>query len=70
MKIVKYIYDSLDVSMLYEVLEEKFMSEEVSESYIRDFMELQILDINKVNFIRDHGSRVTKQKLMDYVLSR
>ena len=69
-RIVKYIYDSLDVQLLYAVLKEKFGQEGVEPHYIQDFMELQILDINKVNFIRDFGSRSTKQALVDYVLGR
>ncbi len=69
-KIVKYVYDSLEMDLLMDVLKEKMGQEEVSESYLKDFMELQILDINKVNFVRDYGSKNAKKALMNYVLSR
>ena len=69
-KIIKYIYDSLEMDILNEILKAKFIRDDVPAEYIKDFMELQILDINKVNFIRDYGSRSTQQKLIDYVLGR
>ena len=67
---MKYIYDSLEMDFLLAILEETFGREDVPDRYIADFMDLQILDLNKVNFIRDHGSRRTRQQLIDHVLSR
>lgn len=68
-KIVKYIYDSLEMDDLTRILTEVFQGEP-SKEYIRDFMELRILDMDKIPFIGSIGSKATKQKLVDYVLGR
>lgn len=67
--IVKYIYDSIPMEELTRVLTEVF-SGETPPDYIRDFMELRILDMDKIPFISSVGSKSTKQKLVDYVLGR
>jgi len=58
------------MDFLLEVLTGVFSRDDVTERYIRDFMELQVLDMNKVDFINEHGSKSAKMKLIDYVLSR
>ena len=68
-KIVKYIYDSIELDELTRVLTEVFSGEPTAD-YIRDFMELRILDMDKIPFIDSVGSKSTKQKLVDYVLGR
>lgn len=67
--IIKYIYDSLDMNELTRVLTEVFAGETTMD-YIRAFMELQILDIDKIPFIDGVGSKSTKEMLVDYVLGR
>ena len=43
--------------------------EEISRDYIKDFLELEILEMDKINFIREYGSKNAKKYLVDYKLS-
>lgn len=69
LNILKYIYDSVEMDDLIRILSEEFQGNP-SKSYIKDFMELEILDLDKINFIGSVGSKATRQKLVDYVLGR
>ena len=69
-KIVKYVYDSIDVDFVVNVVIEKVKEDLIDESYIKDFLELEILEMDKVNFIREYGSKKAKILLVDYKLSR
>lgn len=68
-RILKYIYDSVEMTDLIRILTAVFQGE-ASSDYIRDFMELEILDLDKIRFIGDAGSKTTRQRLVDYVLGR
>ncbi|OOM16420.1 hypothetical protein [Clostridium saccharobutylicum] len=67
--VVKYIYESIDVETVVEVLMEKVKNETIEKKYIEDFLELEILDMDKINFIREYGSKNAKKILVDYKLS-
>ena len=69
-KVVKYVYDSIDVDFVVNVAIEKVKEEEIDEKYIKDFLELEILEMDKINFIREYGSKKAKMLLVDYKLSR
>ena len=67
--VVKYIYGSIDVEIVVEVLKEKVKDENIEKKYIEDFLELEILEMDKINFIREFGSKNAKKLLVDYKLS-
>lgn len=67
--ILKYIYDSVAMDDLIRILTAVFQGD-ADPGYIRDFMELEILDLDKIAFIGEVGSKSTRQKLVDYVLGR
>ena len=67
--VVKYIYESIDVELVVEVLTEIVKRNDVSRKYIKDFLELEILEMDKINFIREYGSKNAKKYLVDYKLS-
>lgn len=67
--ILKYIYDSVEMDELIRILTEVFQGD-ADAVYLRDFMELEILDLDKIAFVGANGSKSTRQKLMDYVLGR
>ena len=69
-KVVKYVYDSIDADFVVNVAIEKVKEELINEKYIKDFLELEILEMDKVNFIREYGSKKAKVLLVDYKLSR
>lgn len=67
--VVKYIYESIDVELVVEVLQEKIKGENIERKYIEDFLELEILEMDKINFVREYGSKTAKKLLVDYKLS-
>lgn len=67
--IVKYLYDSLDLEELSTILREVFAGDP-TEEYLRAYMELEILDVDKIAFIGEVGSKSVKKKLVDYWLGR
>ena len=67
--VVKYIYESIDVDIVVEILKEKIKAENIEKKYIEDFLELEILEMDKINFIREYGSKNAKKLLVDYKLS-
>lgn len=69
LNILKYIYDSVEMDDLIRILSEVFQGDP-SPDYIKDFMELEILDLDKIYFLGSVGSKATRQKLVDYVLGR
>ena len=58
------------MDFIIKTLKTLFENENVDEKYIKDFMELKVLDIDKINFINTYGSKATKQKLIRFVLQR
>ena len=67
--VVKYIYESIDVELVIEVVKEKIKDENIEKKYIEDFLELEILEMDKINFVREYGSKNAKKLLVDYKLS-
>ena len=67
--VVKYIYESIDVELVVEVLMNIVKRDDISKKYIKDFLELEILEMDKINFIREYGSKNAKKYLIDYKLS-
>lgn len=67
--VVKYIYGSIDADLVVEVLQEKIKDENIERKYIIDFLELEILEMDKINFVREYGSKMAKKLLVDYKLS-
>ncbi|MGL5148991.1 MAG: hypothetical protein ACRC7N_00255 [Clostridium sp.] len=64
LRVVKYIYESIDVELVVEVLMEKFKDENTEYEYIREFINLEILEMDKINFIREYGSKKAKRELV------
>jgi hypothetical protein len=67
--VVKYIYESIDVDLVIQVVKNKIKDENIEKKYIEDFLELEILEMNKIDFVREYGSRNAKKLLVDYQLS-
>lgn len=67
--VLKYAYDSVDIDNVVEVLKRKFSLNEVSKEYVEDFMKIEILEMDKINFIKDYASKEVKKMLVDYELS-
>ena len=66
---LKYIYESIDIDVVLDVLKEKFSSQDIDREYIVDFYNLEILDMDKIAFIKEWGSKNTKKLLVDYILN-
>jgi hypothetical protein len=67
--VVKYIYESVDVDLVVEIVREKIKEESIDKKYIEDFLELEILEMDKINFVSEYGSKRAKKLLVDYKLS-
>ena len=67
--VLKYLYDSLEVEWAVELIKEKVQESEVEPEYIKNYMELEILEMDKLAFIRDFGSKSAKKIAVDYCLS-
>ena len=67
--VVKYIYESIEPDLVVEVLIEKFREDDIDDKYMKNFLELEILEMDKINFVREYGSKKAKKALVDYKLS-
>jgi len=67
--ILKYIYEDVTEELIDEVLMEKLKDEDIEEKYVKDFLNLEILDIDKIKFIYNYGSKKAKKILIDYKLA-
>ena len=67
--VVKYIYESIDVDMVVDIVKQKIKDENIEKKYIEDFLELEVLEMDKINFVREYGSKNAKKLLVDYKLS-
>lgn len=67
--IVKYVYDSLDIDTVLEIIKEKIAKEDLEYKYMKNFLELEVLEMDKVAFIKENGSKNAKMILIDYKLS-
>ena len=48
---------------------EKFREDDIDDKYMKNFLELEILEMDKINFVREYGSKKAKKALVDYKLS-
>ncbi len=67
--VLKYLYDSVEVQWAVELIKEKIQENQVDPVYIKNYMELEILEMDKLAFIRDFGSKSAKKIVVDYCLS-
>jgi len=67
--ILKYLYETVDIDLVVELLKEKVAEEHIEHGYVKDYLELEILEMDKLNFIREFGSKEAKKALIDYKLS-
>lgn len=67
--VVKYVYDSIEPELVVEVLIEKLKNEDIDSEYMNNFFKLEILEMDKINFIREYGNKKAKMLLVDYKLS-
>lgn len=66
--IVKYVYDSIDIETILDIIKEKICRDDIDDKYMRDFLELEVLEMNKVEFVKNYGSKKAKMILVDYKL--
>ncbi len=66
--IVKYVYDSIDIDTILEIIKEKICKDDIDTKYMRDFLELEVLEMDKVDFVKNYGSKNAKMILIDYKL--
>jgi hypothetical protein len=57
------------VELVVEIVKEKIKDESIDKKYIEDFLELEILEMDKINFVGEFGSKNAKKLLVDYKLS-
>ncbi|MBY6798287.1 hypothetical protein HYH85_19080, partial [Clostridium botulinum] len=58
--VVKYIYENIDIDLVIEVLMDKIKDENIEEKYMKNFLELEILEMDKINFVWEYGSKNAK----------
>ncbi len=63
--VVKYLYESIDPELVVDVLIEKLDKGEMTREYMKNFLDLEILEMDKVSFIREYGDKETKKLLVD-----
>ena len=63
--VVKYIYESIDPELVVDVLIEKLNNHEMTKEYMKNFLDLEILEMDKIAFIREYGDKKTKKLLVD-----
>ena len=63
--VVKYIYESIDPELVVEVLIEKLNEGDMTRQYMMDFLDLEILEMDKISFIKEYGDKETKKLLVD-----
>ena len=63
--VVKYIYESIDPELVVEVLIEKLNEGDMTREYMMDFLDLEILEMDKISFIKEYGDKETKKLLVD-----
>ena len=68
-EVVKFLYESIDLDMVEAVLKEKLSSEDIDRDYIINFLELKVLEMDKLGLVKEYGSKKCKQIVVDYKLS-
>lgn len=69
-KIVKYIYESIEPELVIEVLVKKLQDDKFTNQYMKDFIDLEILEMDKVKLVLEYGTKREKKLLVDYKLSK
>lgn len=54
---------------MLKLLKKKFKMKILKKKYIEDFLELEILEMDKINFVSEYGSKNAKKLLVDYKLA-
>ena len=49
---------------------EKLKNDDFTAEYMKDFIDLEILEMDKIGFINMYGSKNAKKLLVDYKLSK
>lgn len=69
-KVIKYVYDSIEPEFVVDILIDKIKKDDFSEEYMKAFLDLELLQMDKVKFIWEYGNKRIKKLLVDYKLSR
>ena len=68
--VLKYAYDTIEPEEVVEILIDKLKEDEFSKEYMKNLLDLEILEMDKIRFIWEYGNKRTKKLLVDYKLSR
>lgn len=66
--IVKYVYDSIDIDTIVDIIKDKICKDDIDDKYMRDFLELEVLEMDKIGLVKEYGSKKAKMILVDYKL--
>lgn len=67
--VVKYVYNDISIDLVVDILTKKVREESIDEKYLKDFLNLEVLEMDKINFINNFGSKTARKILVDYKLS-
>ena len=68
--VVKYLCGSIEPETVVKVLIKKLEDDDFTEKYIKDFLNLEVLEMDKIKFIWECGNKRAKKILVDYTLSK
>lgn len=68
--IVKYLYESIEPELVVEVLVEKLEKDDIDEEYMKDFLDLEVLEMDKGKLVWEFGSKRAKKLVVDHILSK
>jgi len=68
--ILKYAYGAIEPEIVVEILIDKLKEDEFTKEYMGAFLDLEILEMDKIRFISEYGNKRTKKLLVDYKLSK
>ena len=66
--VFKYVYDSVDIDIVLEVLKEKFEDGTMTYEYMKSYIDLEMLEMDKLEFVKTYGDRMSKKFIVDCVL--
>lgn len=66
--VFKYVYDSVDIDIVLEVLKEKFEDGTMTYEYMKSYIDLEMLEMDKLEFVKTYGDRKSKKFIVDCVL--
>ena len=55
---------------MVEVLVEKSEKDDIDEEYMRSFLDLEVLEMDKGKLVWDFGSKRAKKLVVDHILSK